>query len=101
MVKGQIKTGTYLLLDSMLFSAVFLNGLPRFARRKLRRCAMFVGRANVQNIMSACAHIPCINIGGEHRADQISQMFGTINIWQGGGDQNTGHDVRAPISSER
>ena len=54
---------------------------------------MLVRGADVERLVALGALETGVDIGGQHRAGQIAEMLDAVDIRQGGGDEDTGHDA--------
>lgn len=92
MVERQVEAAINILLDFVLFGAECFDILMFFQRRQLCGRTVFVGCANKQNILARLAQKPRINVGGQHGADQIAQMFDAVDVRQRACNQIFRHD---------
>ena len=62
---------------------------PRARRRwpPVRRASVFVGRAEKEDALAARAQVARVDVGRQHRADQIAEMLDAVDVRQGARDQ--------------
>lgn len=87
-------------LDVVLFVAIGLDIDARGGCGQLGRRAVFVGGADIEHIMSAKALEASINIRRQHGSSQIAEVFHTVDVRQGAGDQDTGHCETSSFGGE-
>ncbi len=94
-VIGEAETLPCPALDLILLVAILLHALARCLRRQLRRGAVLIGRADVNDLMAEQPHDTGIHIRRQHRTGEIAEMLHAIDVWQGRSDEDTtglGHD---------
>src|SRR5690606_29508563 len=57
------------------------------------RGAVFIGGADIEDVMPPRPHETRPNIGGQHRPGQIPKVLDAVDVGQRRGDEDTGHDV--------
>ncbi len=91
MIEGEMKRLAHPLLQLVLFGAVFLHRLPGLQGRQFCRRPMLIGRADVENVVTALAHEPAVYVSRQHGADQVAQVLDAVDVRQRGGDENASH----------
>jgi len=91
MVEGQPEPIGDFGLHRVHFRAVFSDRLARLGRRQFRRCAVFVGGAEKQNLVPAPPQVAGVEIGGQLAAHEISKVLDPVDIGNGRGDEVAGH----------
>ena len=88
MIEAEAEAVRDLFLDGVHRLAVLGHGLTGLRGGKLGRGAMLVGGADEHDLVTACAHVAGVEIGGKLAAHQIAQMLDPVNVRNGGGDED-------------
>ena len=88
MVERQTKATIDIGLNGMLPIAEGGHVLARGQRAEFCRCAMIVGSAYEEHLVSKLSAEPSVDVGRQERPDQIAEMLDTIDIGNGAGDQD-------------
>src|SRR5690606_38062923 len=91
MVEGQPEPVGQILLHLPHPRAVVCHRLAGLGGGEFGGSAMFVSGADEHHLMPARPEEPRVDIGRQLRADQVSEMLDAVDVWQGRGDQGTGH----------
>jgi hypothetical protein len=75
MVEAEAEAPAELILDGPHLGAILRHGFARLGRRKLRRCAVFVGGAEKQHLVAARAHVAGIEIRRKLRTDRLPRCL--------------------------
>ena len=67
---------------------------PGLLGGQLGRGAVLVGGADEQHLLAPEAQVPGVDVGREHRPDEVAQVLHAVDVRQGAGDQVPRHGVR-------
>ena len=87
-IVGELKAFASFFLDLVLLVAIGANRHAGRLRREFGRRAVFVRRADIQDIVSAKALEARIDISRQHRSCEIAEMLDPIDVGQGGRNEN-------------
>ena len=79
-IEGKSEPFSELLLQGMHLRAVFRDRQPGLVGGELSRSAVLVRGANEQDLMPAGPVETRVNIGRQHRADEIAEMLYTVDV---------------------
>jgi len=83
------------MLDPVLLLAIGEDVLTGGGGGEFGRSAVLVGGADVEHLVTAGALEPRVDIGRQHRSRQVAEVLDAVNVRQGGGDKDTGHESGA------
>ena len=90
-VEAEAEAIAQLLLPFVEFGAVLRDRQPGLGRGEFGRCPVFVGGADMQHLVAPKPQVAGVGVGGQHGADEISEMLDAVDVGEGGGDQVPGH----------
>ena len=73
------------------FGAEICNILARIGGGQFGGCSVFVGGADVHDLVALGAAVACVNVRWQLAANKVSKVFDAVNVWQSGGDEGAGH----------
>ena len=97
MIPGESEAVAEVFLHRVPLVAILPDGDAVFGSGQLDRRAMLVGRANRHRLVAARPAEARKDIGGQHRADQIAQMFDAVDALRGTCDQDAFHTVSTAL----
>ena len=83
MIPGESEAIAQVFLHCVPLIAILPDRDSVFGCGQLDRCAMLVRRTDRQRLVAARPAVARKDVGGQHRADQIAQMFDAVDALRG------------------
>ena len=86
-VEGDPEAGVDVGLQTELLVAEGLDVLAALLGLDLGRRAVLVGAADVEHLVAVLAQEAGVDVGGEHRADEVAQVLDAVDVGKTSGDE--------------